>query len=348
MTISFSQILPKTFPVKIIFDWLENIGESFETGKTKLIGRKIIFIKGNGVILGNRLFSETTYNKLERKKEIINFLRNLFKTTIKLESNLFILIDIWATGPYHFYVDILSKVVELKKQFGGNIDNFKFLVFDDIFTNKVIIPLLKDLGLDRVKLLKLKRNEQYIFFGSNYFITKPHIMGTNNPRVIHKVYEFIHANLVKYSKTHDANTFKGIYYYRKGRYRKVVNDNEIIEGLTALGFYCTSFDELSYIEAYRLMQQTRLFVGIHGGGLTNMMFLPPDSKVIEIKNDNPNPKSHCYWHLARSLKFDYTMFVANTVGEYCVVEGKGCDLRVNWSQLKVLISEEIAKLKINY
>jgi hypothetical protein len=327
----------KTFPVKIDFDWLENTGEAFENDRTEIISRKVILIKGNGVILGNRLFSETTYNKLDLKKELKGFVRNFTKTKVIRESNVFILTDIWSTGPYHFYVDMLSKILDLKERFDVSDGSVKVLVFDDTFTNKVIISLFKDLGLGRVKTLKLKRDEQYVFLGSNYFVTKPHIMGTNNPRIIPKVYDFIHSNLGKSRKTDLANSYKGIYYYRTGLYRKVVNDKEIIRELTGLGFYCTSFDELSYIEAFQLMQQTSLFIGIHGGGLTNMMFLPQDSSVIEIKNDNPNPNSHCYWHLARSLRFDYTMFVADTIGESKVVEGKGCDLRVNYSSLKELI-----------
>lgn len=334
---------PKTFPIKIDFDWLENAGESFETDRTEIISRKVIIIKGNGVILGNRLFSETTYNKIDQKKELKGFVRNFTKTKVVIISNVFILIDMWSTGPYHFYVDMLSKIVELRGQFVKNLDKIKVLVFDDTFTKNVIIPLFKDLGLDGVKTIKLKRNKQYVFLGSNYFVTKPHIMGTNNPRVIPKVSDFIHGNLGKYTKTQYTNSYRGLYYYRTGLYRKVVNDEEIIRELTGLGFYCTSFDDLSYMEAFWLMQQTRLFVGIHGGGMTNMMFLPPDSSVIEIKNDNPNPNSHCYWHLARSLKFDYTMFVADTIGETKVVEGKGCDLRVDSTKLVELINTIGAK-----
>ena len=332
---------PKTFPVKINFDWLENPGESFETDRMELIWSGVTLIKGNGVILGNRLFSETTYNKIDIKKEVKNFVRHLPKTKVVKESNVFILTDIWSTGPYHFYVDVLSKILELREHFDWNLDKIKVLLFDDTFTDKVTIPLFKDLGLGGVKILKLKRNEQYVLLGSNYFVTKPHIMGSNNPRVIPKVYDFIQGNLVKYRKTLDANSYKGIYYYRTGLYRKVVNDQEIIEELTGLGFYCTSFDEFSYIEAFQLMQQTTFFVGIHGGGMTNMMFLPPNSSVIEIKNDNPDPNSHCYWHLARSLRFDYTMFVADTIGKSNVVEGKGCDLKVDYCALKNLIQNNI-------
>jgi len=131
----------KTFPVKINFDWLENTGESFETDRTKLIESKVLLIKGSGVILGKRLFAQTTYNKLDLKKELKGFFRKIFKTKVIRESYVFILTDIWSTGPYHFYVDILSKVVELKEQLDLNLKSIKFVVFENQFTDKLIIPL---------------------------------------------------------------------------------------------------------------------------------------------------------------------------------------------------------------
>ncbi len=329
---------PKTFPVNVNFYWLENTGQSFETDRTELIDKKVILIKGNGVILGKRLFAQTTYNKLNLDKELKGFVKKIGQTKFICQSNVFILIDIWSTGPYHFYIDMLSKLIEVKEGFNIDLNKITVLIYDDFFTNTVVIPLFRDLNLENLRIIKLKRNEQYVLLGRNYFVTKPHIMGSNNSRVIPLVYDLIRANLAKYTKINYSNYYKGIYYYRTGRYRKVVNDTEIIKELKILGFFCTNFDDLSYIEAFQLMQQTKLFVGIHGGGMTNMLFLPPDSAVIEIKNDNPNPISHCYWHLARSLNFDYTMFVAETVGDNNIVEGKGCDLRVDTVKLIELIN----------
>ncbi len=82
-----------------------------------------------------------------------------------------------------------------------------------------------------------------------------------------------------------------VYYYRKSRERKVKNYNEIIPILTDLAFFCTTFEKLSYLEAFSLMHNVKLFVGIHGGGLTNMMFMKSRNKIIEIKTNNTNPNS---------------------------------------------------------
>jgi hypothetical protein len=341
MTVNSLRILPKFFPTKVDFYWLENKIELFDDGVFRILKRNIFLLNGRGVILGKNLFPKTSYGKLNFITELKRFLKKTLNTKIITENNIYILVDIWSTGPYHFYVDMLSKVLRLTEQLDLNLKITKILVFDDTFTNNVIIPLLKDLGIGNIKVLKLKSTDQYVILGRNHYVTKPHIIGTNNPAVIPKVYDLIQKSLLKYIPTQESKRYNGVYYFRTGRYRKVVNDELIIKKLKNLGFYCTSFEELSYIEAFILMQQTRLFIGIHGGGLTNMVFLPPASVVIEIKNDNPNPESHCYWHLARSLNFDYTMFVAETVGDDRIVEGKGCDLRVDWKILNHLLDELI-------
>jgi len=332
---------PRTFPVKIHFEWLENIGQRFESNKAELIKRDVFFINDRGVIFGKNLFFQTTYNKLQFKREFIKYIKNLFNTKIIFKGNTYILTDIWSTGPYHFYVDLMSKVVELIDFLNFNPRNSRIVLFDDLFTNDVIVPFFRDMGFEGLEIIKLKKNQQYVLVGRNYFVTKPHIMGSNNPSVIPKVYNLIKLNLNQKCQNVPRKKYNGIYYYRTGRNRRVINDDTVIQELTKIGFYCTSFDDLSYMEAFQLMQQTNLFIGIHGGGLANMMFLPPDSMVIEIKNDNPNPNSHCYWHLARSLKFDYTMFVAETVGESNVVEGKGCDVYLDVNKLIELLSSDL-------
>jgi hypothetical protein len=334
-------VVIKTFPRQIKFDWLENIGMHFDTHNTYLILKNLFFLRGNGVILNKKLFSQSTYHKLQFNIELRKFLRDITTTKVLLRNNIYILTDIWSTGPYHFYVDVMSKLIELIDSEKFDINISSIILFDDSFTNNVIIPLFRDIGFEKLKLIRLKNNQQYIIVGKNYFVTKPHIIGSNNSRVITKVYNLINQSLDFKFEFKINSKIRGIYYSRNGRNRSVVNDNLIISELTKMGFYCTNFDDLSYFQAFRLMKETNIFVGIHGGGLTNMMFMNHNSIIVEIKNDNTNPNSHCYWHLARSLKFDYTLFVADTVGYNKVVEGKGCDLFVNWTELKELILEKI-------
>jgi capsular polysaccharide biosynthesis protein len=319
---------PKTFPTTIEFDWIENRGKEFEGNEVFLISKSVTFLKGNGVIFGRKLFEQTTYGKLNQNIELKKYLKDIFKSNIIIRNNILILTDIWSTGPYHWYVDLLSKLFELRSQSNINFKSASIVLFDDAFTTEVAVPILNDLGFGELKIINVKKDSQYVLLGRNYFVTKPHRMGTNNPSVIRGLRDLIFEKLNLLESNEKFKSITGIYYYRHNRNRRVLEDSEIIPELEKRGFYCTTFDDISYLEAFKLMQKTKIFVGIHGGGLTNMMFLTAGSYVVEIKNNNPNPNSHCYWHLARSLQLDYTMYVAETVGDQNVIEGRGCDVRI--------------------
>jgi capsular polysaccharide biosynthesis protein len=245
--------------------------------------------------------------------------------------------DIWSTGPYHFYVDILSKLLELLENKKFDIVSSTIVLFDDNFSKSVVKPLLSNLGLGAINLIWLNKYAEYIVVGRNFFVTKPHIIGSNNSDVINRVYSLIRQKLSNLDTFSKGDSAKIVYYYRQNRIRKVMNDDELLPLLKQRGIHCTTFDDLSYFDAFKLMSSAKLFIGIHGGGLTNMLFMPQGSCVIEIKTNNPNPQNHCYWHLARSLNFDYTMFVAETRGASNVIEGRGCDVFVDSSQLIELI-----------
>ncbi len=329
----------KTYPYKLKFKWLENSPEYYDTLKSECISSLIFLLRKNGVILGKKCFAQTTYNKLSFTKECYSFLKNFFKTKIIFQNQILILTDIWSYGPYHFYVDVMSKIVQLIYSKNIALSSCKILLYDDVFTHNVIIPIFRNVGLLNNEIILLNKANQYILIGKGFFITKPHVVGSNNPNCIAKVYDLLNLSIDKFNNSHGSTPeFKGIYYYRPNNRRKVVNDTFILLKLAKLGFYCTSFQDLSYLDSFRIMKRTKLFIGIHGGGLTNMIFMPRYSRIIEIKNNNNNPKLHCYWHLARSLNFDYTMFIAETVGNSIIVEGsEGCDLYVDWKILKELI-----------
>jgi hypothetical protein len=323
--------------MQVEFEWLENSDRKFENTSITLKKLFVTFLRGNGVIINRRLFGESTYNKKNFRVELAKFLKNYKSTQVIWGSNVFFLTDIWSTGPYHFYVDVLSKIVELIENKKFDILNSKIVLFDDNFSRTVVKPLLIDLGLGRVNCLWINKQSEYIFIGKNFFVTKPHIIGSNNSVVINRVYSLIREKLNNTEDIPIKDVKRIVYYYRENRIRKVVNDNEILPLLRQKGVYCTTFDDLSYMDAFKVMSSARLFIGIHGGGLTNMLFMSPGSGVIEIKTNNPNPQNHCYWHLARSLNFDYTMFVAETRGVSNVIEGRGCDVFVDSSQLIELI-----------
>lgn len=86
--------------------------------------------------------------------------------------------------------------------------------------------------------------------------------------------------------------------------RRLINEDEIWPMLRAAGFERVEMERLGFDAQVSLMRETGVLLGPHGAGLTNMMFCPPGTHVIEIADLSfPNPNfyalacgtSHHYW-----------------------------------------------------
>lgn len=70
--------------------------------------------------------------------------------------------------------------------------------------------------------------------------------------------------------------------------RYVINEPQLMELLRTecerrgLAFQVVDFEGMSFVSQVELMSRTSVLIGIHGAGLVNSMFLPPDAAVIEL------------------------------------------------------------------
>jgi hypothetical protein len=99
-----------------------------------------------------------------------------------------------------------------------------------------------------------------------------------------------------------------IYLTRKKRnVRCVQNELELIEILKVYDFEVISFEDLAFIEQVKTMMNCSHFVSIHGAGFSNMVFMQPNTSVLELINFEYAKKEYTFpfWKLADSLELDY-------------------------------------------
>ncbi len=151
--------------------------------------------------------------------------------------------------------------------------------------------------------------------------------------------------------SHSENVVTRVYLTRKKRgVRCVQNEDEVITLVKKFGFVPMLFEDLTIWEQINLMNQATHFVSIHGAGFSNIMFMKPNSKVLELVNLPYAQKEYTFpfWKLANAAQLNYyVQFCAvNNLEGALLSYGKDDDDELNYLVNKDIIVD-IATLEEN-
>lgn len=96
--------------------------------------------------------------------------------------------------------------------------------------------------------------------------------------------------------------------------RHAVNEEELKRRLAESGFETFAGHDLSLDEQIRAMGEAEIVVGCHGGGLTNLLFAAPGTRVVEVID--PEYQISCYYLLARALGLEYSCVMAENASRW--------------------------------
>jgi hypothetical protein len=93
-------------------------------------------------------------------------------------------------------------------------------------------------------------------------------------------------------------------FISRRRSRRIINEEEIyFRILMPLGFRRIFLEDVSWVNQIKIFQHADVILGIHGAGLSNVVFMRPGTKMLEIFSSK---YAHwCYWHLAEHAKVEY-------------------------------------------
>lgn len=103
---------------------------------------------------------------------------------------------------------------------------------------------------------------------------------------------------------------------RTTMYRKILNEEELLKRISSYPSYevqkVNFGKEISFENQLKITSNTDIFVGIHGAGLTHLLFLPKWATIFEIYNcEDPN----CYKDLARLRGVHYVTWENDSLKE---------------------------------
>jgi Glycosyltransferase 61 len=86
-------------------------------------------------------------------------------------------------------------------------------------------------------------------------------------------------------------------------YRRVLNEADVLQLLHRYGFEQAKFEQMSVRQQAAVMASCEVVVAPHGGGLSNLIFCQPATKVIEIFS--PELVATYFWKVSAQLGLDY-------------------------------------------
>ncbi len=134
---------------------------------------------------------------------------------------------------------------------------------------------------------------------------------------------------------------KRIYISRsKARYRRVLNEEDVVEVLAQSGFVSILPESMSLAEQIAHFYHSEVIVAAHGSGLTNTIFAQSGTKIIELVS--PHYISHYYWGISQYLQLEHYFLAGEAFECYPIRQlmyqnSLTEDILVNLSSLKRMV-----------
>ena len=208
-----------------------------------------------------------------------------------------------ADGYFHWLTDALPRLEIIRKTLPNGIDSIdKFVVNKGI---PIIGETLEMLGISP---------ENLIFADSNLHIQSKNLIvpslpgSTGNPPAW--VISFLRENLLVLNKKVNISLASKLYISRsKARYRKVTNEEDVLECLATFDFTPIWLEDHNIENQIALFSSAEFIVAPHGAGLTNLIWCNSNAKVLEIFS--PNYVNVCFWAIANQIGMEYFYLIGD-------------------------------------
>lgn len=206
----------------------------------------------------------------------------------------YLIIHNFFSGYFHWVAESLPRLFLVKDIW----KNTKILL-PDSYKASFYLETLKLLGIENVEYLK-----------KNVVYKIPHLIfptvtaqqQSYRPELIREVSGFF---LNATADTLSPIQNKKIYVSRaNAERRKIINEAAVVAVLTLNGFTSVILEDFTFAQQVQICHQAEVLISIHGAGLTNIMFMRPKSKVLELRKHD-NGAMNYYYNLASVAELQY-------------------------------------------
>lgn len=299
----------------------------------------------NGRVCGNHSFVFTPSYKLVQDLSFhfdgshlhpiskVQAIQNYKSNSSRIYSkNVAVLTFCSSNNYFHWLFDVLPRLKLLRRS-GFRIDKY-FMNCDR--TAPYQAETLGILGIPPSKIINNKSNiqaKQLIVpsMVNDYFINpdtyvRPHY-------IANWVCKYLRSTFMSPAQLIQKLKDKLIYISRENAaYRRVVNEDEVIQFLSAYGFQKYHLETMTISEQVELFSRAKVVIAPHGAGLANLVFCNPGTKVVEIFSTIYIPEY--YWMISTYNQLEY-YYLINSMHDHVPI----LDIQVDINRLKELIQK---------
>ena len=260
----------------------------------------------------------TRLNKVSFKQKIKTLL-SLLLLCKKVNKGVWITDDL-SINYFHWFTDALPRLLASENFLDGHAILLPYEYEKQVY----VIQSLKILNFDIIFFDPKKRlHVKQLILPSH---TAP--TGNYNKDIINKVRNRF------FSDFPDTGNKKIYISRQKAIRRKITNENELMQQLKLYGFAIHFFEDYDFYRQVEIVQQATHLIGLHGAGLTNMLFMHKNGKILELRNEGDD-HNNCYFSLASDLGHDYYYLVCKGDNQNTL----DANLTVDINSLKLVIEQ---------
>ena len=283
-----------------------------------------ILFKGHSVIKQNKInslwndFQCLVKNYLLKKKIVLN------------QSESYLLVtDQWSQGYFHWMCDVLPKLLLIEHLLKECI----LLIPETLLKFHVVNQTLKIFDMKGVQSMS-----------SGSYVQIPNLLvpgyaaptGNYNEEIMRR----IRKRYTDFYKHTETNLGERIYVSRsRMKKRRIANESEVIPLLESFGFNTIFFEDYTFEQQVSISKNAKILVGAHGAGLTNALFMNPQSSLLEIRQ-HKDRTNLCYFSLASALDINYYYLFGDPIKNNPLnKEDSSGELLVNTDKMRNLLQQ---------
>jgi capsular polysaccharide biosynthesis protein len=258
--------------------------------KVTVVNEFILSLKYWNLLTKYMYFYKPTYSKIFK-----DIYKNLTRNS---KSSKEISVGIWITDNkssvyFHWLCDALTRYLILPEEY----ENVPVLL-----PEKYDIPwIIEFLDFMNIKYNIIKKGQR---IKVNTLIVPSYTApsGNFNKKVINELRKTL---LQKAEVSEDTlKNNKKIWISMEKHRRPINNMPELKKTLIKYGFEEVIFEDLSLLNKIKLLNEAKIIAGSHSSGLTNMIFMQRNSKVLDIRDPEDNVKN-AFFTLSSELNLKY-------------------------------------------